>query len=110
MAKAKYYLLLCETLTGEEAERETLSALFAKHHRGRYVVWAMVIRDVDPAGILKLSPEGVADPVVHLTLQDPAQIAARGLKAEKAIKYSAALDGYSGKTFFLTSGLLEDDA
>jgi predicted nucleic acid-binding Zn ribbon protein len=104
------YEQLAEIYTSEEGEAQALADMWTTHHHDRYVRWDMVILEISENGTLKLAPQGTSDPVVHLTLQDPSQIGARGLKAEKPIKYSAALKGYSGKTFFLTSGLLEDDA
>ena len=53
MAKAKYYLLLCDTLTGEEAERIGLVSMVAddgKVWRRRWVS-AERLRDVPPAAV-----------------------------------------------------------
>ncbi len=103
------YEQLAEIYTSESDDSGALADLWAKEHRGRYVHWDMVILEIDDAGTLKLAPEGSPEPVVHLTLQNSDEIDSRGLKAEKRIKYSAALKGYTGKTIFLTSGLVEDD-
>ena len=103
------YEQLVEIYASEADDSGALADSWAQHHRGRYVLWDMVILGIDDAGTLKLAPEGATEPVVHLTLQNSDEIDSRGLKAEKRIKYSAALKGYSGKTIFLTSGLVEDD-
>lgn len=107
------YENLAEIYGSEDGESPELLALWAKHHRGRFVSWEMVILEVFPDGTLALAPSPVEDDdepfAVILTLQDPKVIGYRDLKAEKPIKYSAALERYEGRTFFLTSGVVADD-
>jgi len=53
MAKAKYYLLLCESLTGAEAERIGLVSLLADDTEvvGRALAAAERLRDMPPAAV-----------------------------------------------------------
>jgi predicted nucleic acid-binding Zn ribbon protein len=105
------YEKLADIYGGEGGQSDELRALWDQHHHGRFVSWEMVVVEVFDDGTLALAPSPVQEDdgpfAVVLSLANPKS---PGLKPGKAIKYSAALERYEGRTFFLTSGLVDTDA
>ncbi|MGE0707794.1 MAG: zinc ribbon domain-containing protein [Planctomycetota bacterium] len=94
-----------------DAGKRKKDEIWDERHKGKFVRWNGYVLEVTPENTLSLGDNPTADrkhPHVTLTLKDPAQIDARGLKQGKSILYSARLDRYEDGTFFLDLGVIED--
>ena len=88
-------------------------ASWYQEHEGKYVEWSGVVtKVVDPReGIIEAAESATAtidEAEVRLTLKDPDEVAAQGLKPGKLIKYSARLVSYLPEegVFVLDNALL----